>query len=156
MAAPRNWARIVTYISGVTLFLLLLQYLLGLWTNVYAPAQFSSFDSGANYSPALNGHIINGDALFLLSVIALVIAAISKQVRLFIPAVVLVVSIYVAGQFGMAYVNSTPNDAIDSFGMGTMFLVALFSAAALIMTSRRSGRTPGSTPSASTTGTRAG
>jgi hypothetical protein len=51
--------------------------------------------------------------------------------------VILVASVYVAGAFGMAYVNSTPNDPAYSFGMGTMFLVALFAAASLVMMSVR-------------------
>ena len=138
MAKGRNWGRVVTYLAGATLVLLIAQYFLGLWTNVYAPAQFASFDSGANYSPSLNVHIINGDVLFLVSVVALVFAALARQLRLIVPAVVLVVAIYLAGEFGMVYVNSTPNAPIDSFGMGGMFLVALFSAAGLMMMASRS------------------
>lgn len=155
MATPRNWPRVITYVSGAVLFLLLLQYFLGLWTNVYAPAQFASFDSGANYAPSLNAHIINGDVLFLLAVVLLVLAAFSRQARLVISAVVLVVAVYAAGEFGMAYVNSSPNDPIDSFGMGSLFLVALFSAAGLMMMSWRSppslvpkSETPASGPQA--------
>jgi hypothetical protein len=137
VAEPRDWGRVVTYLAGVALLLLIAQYFLGLWTNVYAPAQFASFDSGANYSPSLNVHIVNGDVLFLLSIVALVFTALARQLRLIVSAVVLVVSIYVAGQFGMVYVNSTPNDPIDSFGMGAMFLIALFSATSLLMMSWR-------------------
>jgi len=137
MASARNWPRVVTYLSAAGLLLLLFQYLFGLWTNVYAPAQFSSFDSGANYSPSLNVHIVNGDVLFLLSIVILVFTAFSRQVRLIAPAAVLVASIYIAGAFGMAYVNSTPNDPIYSFGMGAMYLVALFSAGAVLMMSVR-------------------
>jgi heme A synthase len=146
MASVRNWPRIVTYLSAVALLLLLVQYFLGLWTNVYAPSQFSSFDSGANYSPSLNVHIINGDLLFLVSVALLVLAALSRQLRLIAPAAALVVSIYVAGALGMAYVNSTPNDPIDSFGMGAMFLVALFAAAVLLMMSVRVQRAAKAAP----------
>lgn len=134
---PRNWARVVSYVGAASLVLLIAQYFLGLWTNVYAPAQFASFDSATNYAPSLQVHILNGDILFLLSLVALVFAVFSKQVRLIASAVVLAGSIYVAGEFGMVYVNSTPNDPIDSFGMGAMFLVALLSAAALLMFSVR-------------------
>lgn len=142
MAPTRNWPRVVTYLGAAAVLLLLFQYLLGLWTNVYAPSQFSSFDSGANYAPALNVHIVNGDVLFLLSLALVVLAAISRRARLVVPATILAVSIYIAGAFGMAYVNSTPNNPVYSFGMGTMFLAALFSAAALLMLSVRVQRSP--------------
>lgn len=140
MVARATWIRLVTYVGGLTLLLLIAQYFLGLWTNVYAPAQFASFDSGAGYSPSLDAHILNGDVLFLLALIVLVFAAVSKRIRLIVPAVVLVIAVFVAGELGMAFVNSTPNDPIDSFGMGTMFLVALFSAAALMMLSANARR----------------
>ncbi|MGA7846944.1 MAG: hypothetical protein WCB18_07660 [Thermoplasmata archaeon] len=150
MAERRNWGKVVTYLAGASLVLLIAQYFLGLWSNVYAPAQFLSFyqgvDAGANYPPALFVHITVADVLFILSIVALVFAALARQLRLIIPALVLVVSIYVAGEFGMAFVNSTPNDPIDSFGMGTMFLVALFATMGILALSR-SRRTP-SAPSA--------
>ncbi len=153
MAKPRKWGRVVTYLAGAALVLLLVQYFLGLWTNVYAPAQFASFDhgSGANYPPSLNVHITIADVLFLLSIVALVFAALARQLRLIVASIVLMVSIFVAGEFGMAFVNSAPNDPIDSFGMGAMFLVALFSAAALVMLSARarSAEGPEATPTAS-------
>lgn len=142
MSRPGNWGRVALYLGIASLLLLILQYFLGLWTNVYAPAQFSTFDSGANYPPSLNVHIINGDVLFLLSVVALVFAALSKRVRTVLPAALLVVSVYVAGELGMAFVNSSPNSPIDSFGMGAMFLVALFSAGSLVMLSWRDRPAP--------------
>jgi hypothetical protein len=152
VAQPRNWGRVVTYLASAVLLLLIVQYFLGLWTNVYAPAHFSSFDSGSNYAPSLNFHIVNGDVLFLLSIVKLVFAALARQLRLVAPAVLLVVSIYVAGEFGMAYVNSTPNNPIDSFGMGGVFLVALYSAASLVIASLRSRPVVPSTPEIPTTG----
>ena len=136
MPRPYRWIRISTFLAAAAIGLLILQYVVGLWTNVYAPAQFDSFDSGANYPLALNVHIVNGDVLFLLSVAAVVVTALGRQWRLVVPAVVLAASVYVAGQFGMMYVNTSPNDPVYSFGMGVTFLVALFGASALIMLSR--------------------
>jgi hypothetical protein len=132
----------VAYVGAAALLLLILQYFLGLWTNVYAPAQFSNFNSSANYSPALYAHIDNGFVLFFLGIVAVILAALSRRVRTIVPAVVLVASIYGAGYFGMAYVNATPNTPIDSFGMGALFLVALFSAGALLMGSMRARTAP--------------
>lgn len=145
MVARRNWTGIAGWVSGAVLALLVAQYFLGLWTNVYAPAQFARFDSGSNYPPSLNVHIVNGDLLFLLSVAALVIASFSKRWSLIVPAVLVVLSVYAAGAFGMAFVNSSPNNPVDSFGMGTMFLVALFSDAALLIFAWRA-RAPGAAP----------
>jgi hypothetical protein len=136
VAEPRRWGRITAYVGGVTLLVLILQYLVGLWTNVYAPAQFGPFDSYPPYpSVALEVHILNGILVGLVSLAALVLAALSKQLRLIVPALVLLISVFVAGEFGFFFVNSTPNNPIDSFGMGAMFIVALFSAAALVMLS---------------------
>jgi hypothetical protein len=126
-----NWVRIVRYVGVAALLLLVLQYCLGLWTNVYAPVQFSNFNSGANYSPALNAHIMNGDILFVLGLLAVVFAVFSKRLRLIVPAVVLTLAVFLAGEFGMAFVNATPNAPIDSFAMGVTFLFALFGAGAL-------------------------
>ncbi|MFZ1023292.1 MAG: hypothetical protein WAN87_04075 [Thermoplasmata archaeon] len=156
MAEPRNWGRVVTYLAGAALVLLIAQYFLGLWTNVYAPAQFASFqtgiDSGPYYPAPLRVHVANGDVLFLLSIVALVFAALARQLRLIVPALVLAVSIYVAGELGMLFVNSTPNAPIDSFGMGAMFLVALLSAAGLLMMSWRSRPVARSKPEMPATG----
>lgn len=152
MAALRNWPRAVAYVGGIALALLILQYVLGLWTDVYAPAQFASFDSGSNYAPSLRAHIVTGDVLFLVSAVAVVLAAISRRLLLIVPAVVLLVSIFGAGEFGMAFVNSAPNDPIDSFAMGTLFLAALFTSAALVMFSQRARATAGPAPSVSAPG----
>jgi hypothetical protein len=150
---PRNWGRTLVFLSGVILLLLLVEYLSGLWTNVYAPAQFSAFDSSSsNYPPALNAHIAVGDILALLSVVALILAGLSRKLRLIAPAAVLVISIAVAGELGMAFVNSSPNDAAYSFGMGAMFLVALLAAAGLQMTSVRSRAPVGTAPSTPSSG----
>lgn len=144
MSNSSKSARGVLFLGGALLVVLVVQYLLGLWTSVYAPAQFASFDSGAGYSPSLRAHILAGDVLFLGSVVVLVLAAISRRPRLIAPALVLAASIFLAGQFGMAFVNSSPNDPIDSFGMGATFLVALTSATALVVLSwGRRGGAPG-------------
>jgi hypothetical protein len=57
-------------------------------------------------------------------------AALSRSVRLVVPTVVLVVAVFVAGEFGMAFLST--NDAIYSFGMRAMVLVALLSTLGVI------------------------
>ncbi len=119
--------------AGVEMVLLIGQYLLGMWTNVYAPST-PAFYSMKNYAP-LGLHVFNGDALFLLALVALIFAIFSRQLRLIVPAVVLSIAVLAAGEFGMAFENSI--NPIYSFGMGTMWLVAFFAASALLMGSRR-------------------
>jgi hypothetical protein len=145
MATARPWIR--TVLSVVVMLVLLdlvIQYLLGLWTNVYAPSMFN----GNTSFPSLDGHYLNGDVLFLLSVVMLIFAALSKALRYVAPAVVTVVSVFVAGEFGMAYIYSTPNNPLDSFGMGVMFLIAFVSTISLAGLLRR-GRGEMAAPSRS-------
>lgn len=124
----RPWVpRALTILVMIILLDLVIQYLLGLLTNAYAPAMFTDNSSYAS----LNAHIFNGMILFILSVVMLIFAALTKQWRCIIPAVVLVVSVYFAGTLGMVYINSTPNPPLASFGMGTLFLTAFVAGIAL-------------------------
>jgi hypothetical protein len=128
VAAVRPWVpRGLTILVMIVLLDLVIQYLLGLLTNVYAPAMFTSNSSYGS----LNAHIFNGMILFLVSIVMLIFAALMKQWRCIVPAVVLVVSVYLAGSLGMVYINTTPNPPLASFGMGTLFLVAFVAGIAL-------------------------
>ncbi len=134
MTPVRPWVpRVLSMVTGITLLFLVIQYLLGLWTNVYAP---STFTPNTSY-PSLDWHYMIGDTVFVLSLLTLIFAVLTKEARAIVPAVVLVVAVYVAGQFGMDYVGSTPNNPLDSFGMRVMFLIAFVSAVALAGLSRR-------------------
>lgn len=139
----RPWIpRTLTILTGLVMLDLIIQYLLGLWTNVYAPATFT-----ANTSyPSLDWHYMNGDILFVLAVLMLVFAVLARDRRLVVPAIVSVVAIFFAGELGMAYVNSTPNPPLDSFGMGVLFLVAFMSTSALPMILRMRSRGPPAPP----------
>jgi hypothetical protein len=128
VVARLRWVRIVGAVAGVELVLLFVQYALGLWTNLYGPDTFNTNTSLAS----LDWHFIVGDLLFLVGIVIVILAALARAVRLIVPAVVLVIAVYAAGAFGMAFVNSTPNNPIYSFGMGIMFLVALFSDLAIM------------------------
>jgi hypothetical protein len=132
MAGSNRWIAALQYLSPIALLLVLTQYLLGLGTNVYGPP--TGFTENSS-NPWLNAHFLNGDVLFLVGVVTIILAGISKVWRLLIPSVGLVVSVFVAGEFGMAYIGSTPNNAAYSYGMGVAFLFALFSAMALMMMS---------------------
>jgi hypothetical protein len=128
MTPTRPWVpRLLSAFVGLVFLLLIAEYLLGLWTNVYAPAMFTSSAS----TPALAAHMSAGIALFVAPIVMTVLAALRKELRRVIPSVVTVLAIGAAGVFGRMYISTTPNDPAYSFAMGTLFLVAFVSAAAV-------------------------
>ena len=129
--------------SLVALLLLVIQYLTGLWTSVYAPIQFTASSS---YPPLL-AHYGAGYALGLVALIIVVLAALSHQRRLLAPALGLIVGVVLAAVFGMGFVRSAPNDPADSFLMGLFFLVAFGAAMNIAFSLMRSAR--GQVPTAS-------
>ena len=145
--APRAYLSL-RYVILATLTLLVGQYLLGLWTNAYAP---SSFTSSTSY-PSLDWHYNVGYALFFLALAAVVLAALTRELRLVAPALTLLASVVLAGVFGMMFVASAPNNPLDAFGMGVMFLVAFGSAVSIAFSLRRrsTGTSRPSTDGAST------
>jgi hypothetical protein len=144
MPPRRTWLTLVLIIAAVELLLLVAQYFLGLWTNVYAPAMFTSNSS----SPSLDWHYNVGFILFFVGIVLVVISGLSRDWRLLLGAVVVLLAVFSAGSFGGDYVSSSPNNPIDSFGMGAMFLVALFADAAVLLLSGRARRTVATTPTA--------
>jgi heme A synthase len=121
-----------------TLLLLVAQYLLGLWTSAYAPGQFTATPS----YPPLVAHYGIGYALAVASLVVLILAALSGSRRLQAPAVGLIIGVALAAVFGLEFVRSAPNNPIDSFAMGLMFLVAFGAAMNLSFSLMRSGTTP--------------
>jgi hypothetical protein len=142
MTSRRTWFTLVLILAGVEMLLLVAQYCLGLWTNVYAPAMFTSNSS----FPSLDWHYNIGYILFLLGVVVLIFAGLARDPRLVLSAIVVVVAVYVAGSLGAAYVSSSPNNPLDSFGMGAMFLVAFLADAATLMLASRARRNPAASP----------
>lgn len=115
---PLRALRIVLGIFGI---LLVIQYFLGLYTNVYAP---SSGFTGNSSSTSLDWHYNLGYTLGVLAILAVVFAVLTRAGRLIGPAVVMFLGVLIAGIFGGAFVNSTPNNPAYSIGMGLAFLIA--------------------------------
>jgi hypothetical protein len=113
--------RTLSLLIGLALLLLVTEYLLGLWTNVYAPAVFTTSIS----SLALGAHYAVGYALGFVALILLIVAVVSRSLRSVVHALIVLLTIGMAGIFGRLYVSSTPNDPVYSFAMGFLFLVAL-------------------------------
>jgi hypothetical protein len=124
-AWPHKALRILLPVTGL---LLVVQYLLGLWTNAYAPA--SGFTSNSSF-PSLDWHYNIGFALGILGLLVVIVAAFSRKLPYIGFAVLLFAGIAVAGVAGMRFVNSTPNPPVDTVLMGVGFLVAFWASLAL-------------------------
>ncbi|MCI4332434.1 MAG: hypothetical protein L3K01_01695 [Thermoplasmata archaeon] len=124
-AWPHKALRILVPVTGL---LLVAQYLLGLWTNAYAPA--SGFTSNSSF-PSLDWHYNIGFALGILGLLVVIVAAFTRKVPFIGLAIVLFVGIAIAGVEGMRFVNSTPNPPVDAVLMGVGFLVAFWASLAL-------------------------
>lgn len=146
MAPRRRWLLFTSYMAAVELALLIAQYLLGLLTNLYGPAVYAD----RNGPPSLGFHFLTGYLLFLVGAVILIFSGLARSARLIIPAVVLEIAILLAGIFGSLFLGT--NNPIYSFGMGTMFLVALFSAIAFLAFSWRARTTGPVVPSSATHG----
>jgi hypothetical protein len=140
MPPRRTWLTLVLLVAGIEMLLLVAQYFLGLWTNVYAPAMFTSNSS----FPSLDWHYNLGFILFFVGIVVVVVSGLARDWRLILGSLVVLVAVFSAGMFGADFVSSSPNNPLDSFGMGGMFLVALFANAAILMVASRS-RGPEST-----------
>lgn len=140
MPSRQTWLTLVLITAGVEMLLLVAQYFSGLWTNVYAPAMFTSNSA----FPSLNAHYFIGFALFFVGIVVVILAGLSRNWRLILGGIVVVVAVLLAGIFGSAFVGSSPNNPIDSFAMGAMFLVALFANSAILMVGSRARRPLGS------------
>jgi hypothetical protein len=137
--------------SVLATILLAIQYVLGLWTNVYGP---SSYTASTSYPPLL-AHYVVGYAVGLVALLALVFACLTRETRMIGLAFIVLITVAAAGLFGMLFIRSTPNNPLDSIAMGVLFLLALGSASQLAYTlrSRLGPLSPGgetrSTPAAS-------
>jgi len=126
--APRCPSKALRYLSPIVVGVLVGQYLLGLWTNLYAPP--SGFSSNSS-TPSLDWHYNLGYTLGLWAILCVILAGIARQLPLLGLAVLLLAGVFVAGFSGGNFVLTSPNSAIWSFVMGGMFLVAFIAAGAL-------------------------
>lgn len=132
-----RWAR---FLSMGLLAALVVQFLLGLWTNVDA--------SGTTYPPTLGFHFVFGYLLGILSIAALVVSAMLKELRLILPAVLVLLGVVIAAVAGLAFLkDGQPPSA--SFAMGVGFLLA-FSAASFLHSATLPLRVGGKLPTATT------
>ena len=147
MNQPNRWVYALRYASVVAVILVVVQYVLGVGTNLFA----TPFDvHGAGTSNWLEGHFNNGLILGVVSILTIVFAAVSRKRRLLALSAGLTASVVLAGVFGILYEASascpSPGCSVSdnpaySFAMAIMFLLALLSGVGLTMESW-AGRTP--------------
>jgi hypothetical protein len=102
---------------------LALQYVLGLWTNLFGPATFTPSTSFGPYE----AHFDTGVAVTLLAILLLLAAVSTRRPAYAALAIVTFGSVLAAALFGQAFVGSSPNIPAYSEGMGVAFLVAFAS-----------------------------
>ena len=122
---------------------LVLQYLVGLWTNVYGPAGFTP---GTTFPP-YEAHFDLGVALGLLAIVLLLATVATRRASYAVLATVAFGSIVAAALFGQAFVGSSPNDPTDSVGMGVAFLLAFSSVLVMAFLEFSNARRPRAGPS---------
>ena len=116
--------RIIVPIAGLDL---LIQYVAGMLTTAYAPAQFTQNTDFGVY----NLHVVNGFALGIILIAAVAIAGLSRTPRNVVATVVAFLGVLVAGFAGMAFVGTTPNDPVATVTMSLAFLVSFSAMMAL-------------------------
>jgi hypothetical protein len=136
MPPRRTWLTAALIVAGIEMLLLITQYFTGLWTNVYAPAMFTSNSSFGS----LNAHYYGGFLLFFIGIALVIVAGLSRDWRPTLAGIVVLLAVLLAGSYGADFVGSSPNNPIYAFGMGAMFLVALFADAAVLMIASRARR----------------
>jgi hypothetical protein len=119
--APAWPSRFLGVLVPLTALLLVVQYLLGLWTNVYAPSVPFTHSTSM---PSLGVHYLVGYALGALTLVGVLIAALSRNLRSVVLEGVVFVAVLWAAFAGMAYVGTQPNPPVASFSMGFAFLIA--------------------------------
>jgi hypothetical protein len=117
---PGTALKILLPVTGIAL---VVQYILGLWTNAYAPA--AGFTSNTSF-PSLDWHYNVGFALGILGILLIVFSALSRRPMNIGLSVVLFAGIAVAGVEGMAFVSTSPNNPVDTMVMGIAFLVSFW------------------------------
>jgi hypothetical membrane protein len=126
--APAWSWKVLRILVPVTGLLLVVQYLLGLWTNAYAPA--SGFTDNTSF-PSLDWHYNIGFLLGILGILVVIVAAFTRKVPYVGFGLLLLAGIALAGIAGMRYVGTTPNAPLDAVLMGIGFLVAFWASLAL-------------------------
>jgi uncharacterized membrane protein YozB (DUF420 family) len=120
---PRNPWRSLQRLAVSTLVLLVLEYVAGMWLNIYTG---SSTDGGAapevKNSPVLIIHVLISIALLVHAIIMLVLASKNKIKNWTIISIISLIAILLAAQQGDQFMRK--ESELSSFLMALAFLVA--------------------------------
>jgi hypothetical protein len=126
----RTFALVARYSIMAVVTLLIVEFLLGMWINIYAALPIGT-KLTLSQQPDFAGkgevgiHLIVGVLLGIVSIVTLIFTALLKKVIPSVVAVVGVVSIVVAGFAGLGLSNGGYNENGASFVMSVAFLVAI-------------------------------
>jgi hypothetical protein len=130
MSRSRVFALVVRFSIIAVVSLLIIEFLLGMWVNLYA-----AFPIGTKLSlslqPDFSGkvelqvHLILGVLLGVISLIVLIFSALLKKVGALALGLVGVISIAAAGFSGLALASGGYTNTGESYVMAVAFLVAI-------------------------------
>jgi hypothetical protein len=118
---------------------LIIQYVAGLGTNVYAPADGFTMNTAFG---VYNVHWLNGYVLGILCIVLVIVTVFSRRTGAIAASTIVLLAVLVAGIEGMIFVNNTPNPAGASLAMGLAFLVAFSTVMAMAFRMRMGDGSP--------------
>ncbi len=130
MTRGRTFALITRYSIMVVIALLIVEFLLGMWVNLYATLPVGT-KLTLSQQPDFSGklevgiHLIAGVLLGIVSVLALIFSAFLKKVVPSVLGAVGLVATIVAGLAGLAFANGGYSNNGESYAMSITFLVAI-------------------------------
>ncbi len=129
MARSRIFSLVVRYSIMVIVTLLIVEFLLGMWVNLYAAVPvgtklgLSQPDFAGKFE--LEIHLIVGIFLGILSIVALIFTSLLKKILAVVFALFGAVSIIVAGVSGLAFASGGYVNNGESYTMSVAFLAAI-------------------------------
>lgn len=135
----RPWAlKVLRVLVPITALVLVIQYIAGLGTNVYAPA--GGFNDNTDYG-WLNLHYTVGDVVGILAILLVIVAVFTARAALIGNSAGVLLGVLIAGFAGSAFIST--NDPVDSILMGIGFLIAFGAAVALAFRVMAAASSPG-------------
>ncbi|AWR94098.2 hypothetical protein [Acidianus brierleyi] len=127
--------RSISYLSYVILAILVIQFLDGMWLNLFAvfPQVSSSFNAMNmmsfmfNYGPIFMLHMMSGFLLLILGFIILAFSFMSKNSNIVIFSSIGLLAIILAGISGLLFMFSDFSNNIFSYMMSLGFIISIAS-----------------------------
>lgn len=135
MNPPGDRLRLIRVLAGITLTVLFMQFLLGMWLNLFASFPTVSFQSGSMMSSMMGfmfsggmfelmGHMMIGFLLLALSIIALGVSLSLGKIGISLLGLAGFGSILLAGISGLGFMFSGFQNNTYSYLMAVSFIFA--------------------------------